>query len=73
MPPRYLRAVAAAVGIPAFVGSGVTPANIGQYPQADGFIIGSAVKLDGHWANAIDPQCVQAIAKAFAALPTGMA
>jgi membrane complex biogenesis BtpA family protein len=71
--PDDVRSVAAAVCIPTFVGSGVTPSNIGQYPQADGFIIGSAVKRDGHWANAIDPQRVQAVAKAFAALPGGKA
>jgi membrane complex biogenesis BtpA family protein len=71
--PDDVRSVAAAIGIPTFVGSGVTPANIGQYPHADGFIIGSAVKRDGHWANAIDPQRVQAVAKAFAALPNGKA
>ena len=71
--PDDVRSVAAALAFPTFVGSGVTPANIGQYPQADGFIIGSAVKRDGHWANAIDPQRVQAVAKAFAALPDGKA
>jgi hypothetical protein len=71
--PDDVRAVAAAVGIPTFVGSGVTPSNIVQYPQADGFIVGSAVKRDGHWANAIDPHRVQAMAKAFAALPGGKA
>jgi membrane complex biogenesis BtpA family protein len=69
--PDDVRNVAAAVGIPTFVGSGVTPANVGQYPDADGFIIGSAVKRDGHWANAIDPQRVQAVATAFAALAAG--
>ena len=71
--PDDVRAVAAAVGIPVFVGSGVTPANIGQYPQSDGFIIGSSVKRDGHWANAIDPQRVQAVANAFVALAGGKA
>ena len=71
--PGDVRSVAAAIRIPTFVGSGVTPSNIAQYPQADGFIIGSAVKRDGHWANAIDPQRVQAVAKAFAALPGGKA
>jgi membrane complex biogenesis BtpA family protein len=69
--PDDVHNVAAAVSIPAFVGSGVTPANIGLYPHADGFIIGSAVKLDGHWANAIDPHRVRAVAKAFAALAGG--
>jgi membrane complex biogenesis BtpA family protein len=66
--PRDVHNVAAAVSIPTFVGSGVTPANIGQYPHADGFIIGSAMKRGGHWANAVDPHCVQEAAKAFAAL-----
>ena len=57
-----------AVGIPVFVGSGITPENIGMYPGADGFIVGSSVKRDGHWANAIDLARVEALAKAFAAL-----
>src|SRR6478736_6243691 len=63
--PSDVGSVAAAVGIPTFVGSGVTPSNIGQYPLSDGFIVGSAVKRDGHWANAIDPCRVQAMAAAF--------
>jgi membrane complex biogenesis BtpA family protein len=66
--PAEVQAVATAVNIPTFIGSGLTPANISRYPQSDGFIVGSSVKRDGHWANPIDPQRVQAIAKAFAAL-----
>jgi len=60
--------VATDANIPTFVGSGVTPANIGEYPHADGFIIGSAVKREGHWGNSIDPRRVEAVAKAFAAV-----
>lgn len=71
--PSDVESVAAAVAIPTFVGSGVTPDNIGQYPHADAFIIGSAVKLDGQWANAIDPHRVHSLAKAFAALARGTA
>jgi membrane complex biogenesis BtpA family protein len=71
--PNEVQAVAAAISIPTFVGSGVTPANIGQYPHADAFIIGSSVKRDGHWAGAIDPPRVQAVAKAFGALAKGTA
>lgn len=71
--PAEVHAVAAAVGIPVFVGSGVTPENIGKYPHADGLIIGSSVKRDGHWASAIDSSRVQAVAKAFVALPKGTA
>lgn len=69
--PDDVHTVAAAVGIPTFVGSGVSPFNIDQYRHADGFIIGSAVKRDGHWANAIDPRRVEAVATAFAALARG--
>src|SRR5262249_32854611 len=47
--PAEVEAVASAVRIPTFVGSGVTPTNIAGYPQADAFIIGSAVKHNGHW------------------------
>jgi len=71
--PDEVNAVAGAVGILVLVGSGVTPENIGKYPQTDGFIIGSSVKRDGHWANAIDSQRVQAMAKAFGALSKGSA
>jgi membrane complex biogenesis BtpA family protein len=71
--PDEVNAVAGVVGILVLVGSGVTPENIGKYPHADGFIIGSAVKRDGHWANVIDSQRVQAMAKAFGALPKGSA
>ena len=49
-----VQSVSQAVGIPVFVGSGITPENIGMYPSADGFIVGSSVKRDGHWGNAID-------------------
>ncbi len=66
--PDDVHQVAAAIGIPAFVGSGVTPANINEYPDADGFIIGSFVKREGHWANPIDPQRVESVATAFATL-----
>jgi membrane complex biogenesis BtpA family protein len=66
--PEDVQAVKAAVNIPTFVGSGVTPDNINDYRNADGFIIGSAVKRDGHWANAIDPKRADAVAKAFASL-----
>ena len=64
-----VRSVAAAVQLPVYVGSGVTHENLERYPHADGFIIGSSVKRDGHWANALEAARVQAIADAFAALP----
>lgn len=41
--------------LPVILGSGVTTANLEQFfPAADGFIVGSEFKKDGHWANAVD-------------------
>jgi len=45
--------------LPVFLGSGISETNIEQfYREADGFIIGSAFKLDGLWSNTIDPKRV---------------
>jgi len=42
--------------LPVFLGSGIKEENIEEfYDVADGFIIGSAFKADGFWANAVDP------------------
>jgi membrane complex biogenesis BtpA family protein len=42
-------------GLPIVLGSGINEHNIVEfYSEADGFIIGSAFKVDGHWANQID-------------------
>jgi membrane complex biogenesis BtpA family protein len=42
--------------LPVFLGSGISERNIDQfYNEADGFIIGSAFKVDGLWSNTIDP------------------
>jgi membrane complex biogenesis BtpA family protein len=43
-------------GLPVFLGSGITETNIAEfYECADGFIIGSSLKVDGLWSNTIDP------------------
>lgn len=42
--------------LPVFLGSGITGNNIAEfYHDADGFIVGSAFKIDGLWSNTIDP------------------
>lgn len=42
--------------LPVFLGSGISESNIEQfYREADGFIIGSSLKIDGLWSNTIDP------------------
>lgn len=50
-----VQAVAEAVKLPVLVGSGATPANLrGLWPHADGFIVGSNLKVDGLWSNPLD-------------------
>lgn len=59
-----VRAVRAAVGIPTFVGSGITPDNLARLADADGWIVGSAAKRDGVWSNELDPARLRALAEA---------
>ena len=63
-----VRAVAEAVSIPVLVGSGITPENIAAYPEADAFIVGTALKRDGLWTNPVDPDRAKALRRAFDAL-----
>jgi uncharacterized protein len=53
--------------LPVFLGSGITENNLAElYNEADGFIIGSAFKLNGLWSNTIDPAHVASLLKAVA-------
>jgi membrane complex biogenesis BtpA family protein len=46
--------------LPVYLGSGVTAANLEQFfLAADGFIVGSEFKRDGHWANTVDAKRVE--------------
>ena len=46
--------------LPVLLGSGVDVQNIaGFFAAADGFIIGSSFKVDGHWANTVEPRRVE--------------
>jgi len=65
--PEDLDAVARAVRIPTFIGSGVTPANAGAYPLAAGLIVGTAAKREGRWENAVDVARARAVAEAYRA------
>ena len=62
-------AVGAAVRLPVWVGSGLTPENLASYAAADGFIVGSSLKTGGLWSNPLDPLRAAAMASAFAQLP----
>ena len=52
-------AVRAKCHLPVYLGSGVTAANLRQFRNADGFIIGSHFKQDGHWSGAVDARRVE--------------
>lgn len=42
--------------LPVFLGSGISESNVAHfYNEADGFIIGTAFKVDGLWSNTVDP------------------
>lgn len=46
--------------LPKLIGSGITEKNLSKYWQyADGFIVGSSLKIGGHWQNAIDSNRVK--------------
>ena len=64
--PAEVEAVAAAVGIPTLVGSGVTPENVASFAAADGLIVGSSVKQRSDWRMPLDPDAVRRLADAFA-------
>jgi membrane complex biogenesis BtpA family protein len=60
-PPQLsdVQEVKAHCRLPVVLGSGIDVDNIASfYEAADGFIIGSYFKRDGHWANTIDEQRV---------------
>jgi membrane complex biogenesis BtpA family protein len=69
--PDEVRDVAAAVRVPVLVGSGITPANLGCYATAHGFIVGSSVKCGGLWSNPLDVVAVKALVAAFGQLSVG--
>lgn len=60
-----VRSVAAAVGVPVLVGSGVTSHNLRDYDAADALIVGSDVKRGGIWSGPLDEARVRALVDAF--------
>ena len=66
--PAEVRAVAAAVTIPTLIGSGITPDNLADYPDADVLIVGSSVKKDGVWSGPLDESRARELGRAFHAI-----
>jgi membrane complex biogenesis BtpA family protein len=63
-PKTVARVKRAAGGVPVVVGSGVTESTIGTY-DADGFVIGTALKRDGQIVGEIDVDRVRSMRKAM--------
>ena len=66
---REVASVAGGVSVATLVGSGITVRNIADYADADALIVGSSIKKDGVWCNAIDPERANALVRAFSTLP----
>ena len=57
---------AQAAGLPVVVGSGVDLQDARDLAQtASALIVGSALKVDGHWRNPVDPERLRAISQAM--------
>lgn len=60
-----LHAVRKASDLPLVVGSGTTLENVASYHElANAVIVGSAIKVAGHWANPVDPERAARLAEA---------
>lgn len=59
--PDEIREAQRASGLPVLVGSGMTNANARSFAHADGFIVGTAFKKDGHVRNPVDLKSVQGL------------
>jgi membrane complex biogenesis BtpA family protein len=66
-----LQALRGHTPLPVLVGSGIDAANIAAYTGlCDGFIVGSSIKQDGDWRNAVDGDRAAALVNAFRAART---
>ncbi len=66
--PGELRAVTAALDLPVWIGSGITPENMEEYNRAHGLIVGSYLKRRGDWRAPIDPERAARTVERFRAL-----
>jgi len=58
--------------LPIVLGSGVTTENLPRfYAAADGFIVGTHFKVDGHWSKTVDPARVEGFVGRLEALRGG--
>jgi membrane complex biogenesis BtpA family protein len=63
-----LAKVKKAVSLPVLIGSGITPQNASEFAPADGFIVGSFLKVGGDWRNDLSPDAIRQIVQSIQAL-----
>lgn len=64
--PSRLRLVKGAVpGFPVWVASGITAENVNRFPEADGYIIGSAFEQGGRAGGRVEASRVRAVVRAL--------
>jgi membrane complex biogenesis BtpA family protein len=63
--PAEVRETAGGCGLPVWIGSGLTPDNVADYPAAHGLIVGSWIKANGDWTQPVDPDRAAAMVKAL--------
>jgi membrane complex biogenesis BtpA family protein len=70
-PPKLadIAAVKKRTRLPVYLGSGVTAKNLKQFfPTADGFIVGSDFKEEGHWSRPVDARRANQFMSVYAKL-----
>ena len=50
--------------LPILIGSGITPENVNEFSNADGFIVGSYLKENGLWSAEMDEKRVEKMVQA---------
>jgi membrane complex biogenesis BtpA family protein len=63
--PARLRMLRAAIDAPLIAGSGLSADNAAQFADADGAIVGTAIKREGRVGEPVDPARVEAVVRAF--------
>lgn len=60
-----LEQVKAAITLPVLIGSGITETNLSRFKSADGWIVGSSLKENNQWQNAIQFDAASRLAAVF--------
>src|SRR5918912_1170990 len=57
--------------LPVLLGSGISAANVADFYEADGFIVGSSLKAEGYWENGVELSRVESLMEAVRKIREG--